>query len=56
MQPVYGFAARGCHPNRPTLELLMASPLVVERAVRETAAKLPRVVRELIVGAARRAP
>ena len=56
MRPLYVFAGRGCHPNRPTLETLMASPLVVERAVRESASKLPRVVQELIVGVARRPP
>ena len=56
MRPLYGFVGRGCQPNRPTLETLMASPLVVERAVRERASKLPRVVQELVVGVARRPP
>lgn len=56
LRPVHRFLGRGCHPNRPTLETLMASPLVVERAVREQGSKLPRTVRELIVGVARRAP
>lgn len=56
MRPAYAFAGRGYHPNRPTLETLMASPLVVERAVREHASKLPRTVREIIVGVARKPP
>ena len=56
MRPLCGFLGRGCHPNRPTLETLIASPLVVERAIRENAARLPRVVRELVTGVARRPP
>ncbi len=56
MRPIYGFVGLGCHPNRPTLETLMASPLILERAVRGHASPLPRTVREIIVGVARRSP
>lgn len=56
ISPVYGCMGRGCHPNRATLEALMGSPLVVERAARERAARLPALVREVIVGVARRPP
>lgn len=56
MRPVYGFVGRGCQPNRPTLETLAASPLSVERVVRERAAKAPVTEREIIVGVARRLP
>ena len=56
LRPVHSFLGRGCHPNRQTLETLMASPLVVERAVRERAVKAPASVQEVIVGVARRLP
>ena len=56
MRPVYGFVGRGCQPNRPTLETLAASPLVVERVIRERVPKAPSTVREIIVGVARRLP
>lgn len=56
VRPVYRFVGRGCHPNRPTLETLDASPLSVERVVRERVEKAPSTVREIIVGVARRLP
>ena len=56
MRPVCGFVGRGCHPNRPTLATLMASPLVVERVEMVSAENVPAIVRELITGVARRPP
>ncbi len=56
MRPLHGFLGRGCRPDRATLETLMASPLVVERAVREQVPGVPSTVRELISGVARRPP
>ena len=56
MRPIHGFFGRGCRPDRATLETLMASPLIVERAVRERVPGVPSTVREFIVGVARRPP
>ena len=53
-RPIHGFLGRGCRPDRDTLETLLASPLRVERAIRETAPKMPLTAREIIVGVARR--
>lgn len=52
----WGWFGGGCHPNRPTGDILRASPLEVERLERGQTPKAPPLVRPLIRGVARRPP
>jgi ubiquinone/menaquinone biosynthesis C-methylase UbiE len=50
----WGWFGRGCHPNRDTLATLKRSGLELVEVEHGRIAKVPRVVRPLIVGEARR--
>src|SRR5262245_28452004 len=50
----WGFVSGGCHPNRPTDQLLADAGLWIDQLDRGTLPKAPRIVRPLIRGAARR--
>jgi len=54
VKPVWQFVARGCHPNRDTLAAIEGAGFVVEELERTTMRKAPAIVREVIVGVARR--
>jgi hypothetical protein len=43
----------GCHPNRATLDTIMASPLRVEDVRHGEVPKVPTIERPMIVGTAR---
>ena len=51
--PLWRHLAGGCHPNRETLKTLSASALAVEQVHRGQFPKAVRIVRPLILGAAR---
>jgi SAM-dependent methyltransferase len=50
----WGFIAGGCHPNRPTEDLLAGAGFWIERLDRGKVPKAPPIVRPLISGVARR--
>jgi SAM-dependent methyltransferase len=50
--PLWLRLAHGCHCNRPTADLLAASPLSVERCERGRLPKAPPIVQPLISGVA----
>jgi ubiquinone/menaquinone biosynthesis C-methylase UbiE len=50
----WGFFAGGCHPNRPTEQLLAGAGLWIDRLDRTKLPKAPPIVRPLIRGEARR--
>ena len=52
LQRTWAWFARGCRCNQPTVELLAASPLVVERVERWSLPAAPSIVRPVVAGRA----
>jgi hypothetical protein len=50
----WGFFAGGCHPNRPTDQLVAGAGFWIDHLERGTLPKAPRIARPLIHGVARR--
>jgi ubiquinone/menaquinone biosynthesis C-methylase UbiE len=50
----WGFFAAGCHPNRPTDQLLAGAGFWIDSMEAERLPKAPRIVRPMIRGVARR--
>lgn len=54
IDPLWRRFARGCHCNRATAATLAAAPVVLERIEQGTLRRMPRVVRPIVHGRARR--
>jgi ubiquinone/menaquinone biosynthesis C-methylase UbiE len=52
-RPPFPYKLIGCHPNRATLDLIAASPLLVEDVRHGEVPKAPRIERPMIAGTAR---
>jgi ubiquinone/menaquinone biosynthesis C-methylase UbiE len=52
-RPPFPYKLIGCHPNRATLDTIVASPLLVEDVRHTEVPKAPRIERPMIAGTAR---